>query len=82
VVPPERRTASGLARTPARQLGLRLLLVAVVIVFSVALGVVLGRWVAQPLAPAPATPSKSAPTTTPAPNRQPRPTDTSLIDAL
>ena len=83
VVPPERRTTAGLFRPSARQLGLGLVLVALVIVGSVALGVVLGRWLAQPSVPAA---GAGAPKNAPAGGQQParpnRSTDTSLIDAL
>ena len=84
VMPSERRSTAGLLRPSPRQLALGLILVAMVIIGSVALGVVLGRWLTQSSAPAATTasPKSAAPTNGQPPNRPARPADTSLIDAL
>lgn len=82
VVLPSPAAPVGTVRPSGRQLGIALLLVTIVIAASIAFGVVLGRWMAQPVA-GPAAGAPHTPTTTaPAPNRTPRPADSALIDAL
>lgn len=83
VLPSERRSTAGLLRPSPRQLALGLLLVALVIVGSVALGVVLGRWLTQSPAPAATTGAPKTPSSNGQQQTRPaRPADTSLIDAL